>query len=67
MQVKFELYAVINAMEEFIAEHKENVYVVGYEAYDYIFSNYESLMKLTNKPSTVYLDHEDLKLLGEYL
>lgn len=67
MMLRFELYAVIVAMEEFLAEHKENILVVGYEAYDYVFSNYESLIKLTNKPSTVLLDHEDLKLLGEYL
>lgn len=67
MYIKLETYTVITAIEEFLAEHKDHVYTVGYEAYDYIYGMYETLMKMTYKPTNIYLDHEDLKLLGEYL
>lgn len=67
MQIKIEYNKVIVAMEEFLAEFKDREYLVGVVEYDYIFSSYETLLRLTDKPVNVYLDGDDLKLLGEYL
>lgn len=67
MQIKIEYNKVIVAMEEFLAEYKDSEHIVGVVEYDYIFSSYETLLRLTNKPANLYLDIDDLKLLGEYL
>ena len=67
MQVKVDYNKVIVSMEEFLAEFKDSTHLVGVIEYDYIFSSYETLLRLTDKPANVYLDSEDLKLLGEYL
>lgn len=67
MQVKIEYNKTIIALEEFLAEFKDSTHLVGVIEYDYIFSSYETLLRLTDKPANVYLDIEDLKLLGDYL
>lgn len=67
MQIKLDYNKTIVAMEEFLAEFKDREYLVGVIEYDYIFSSYETLLRLTDKPANVYLDVEDLKLLGDYL
>lgn len=67
MQIKLDYNKTIIALEEFLAEFKDREYLVGVIEYDYIFSSYETLLRLTDKPVNVYLDIEDLKLLGDYL
>ena len=67
MQVKIDYNKTIIALEEFLAEFKDREYLVGVIEYDYIFSSYETLLRLTDKPTNIYLDLEDLKLLGDYL
>jgi malate synthase len=67
MQVKIDYNKAIVALEEFLAEYKDSTHLVGVIEYDYIFSSYETLMRLTEKPANVYLDVDDLKLLGDYL
>jgi hypothetical protein len=67
MQIKVDYNKVIVAMEEFLAEFKDSEHIVGVVEYDYIFSSYETLLRLTDKPVNVYMDIEDLKLLGDYL
>lgn len=67
MQIKVDYNKVIVALEEFLAEFKDSTHLVGVIEYDYIFSSYETLLRLTDKPANVYLDSEDLKLLGDYL
>lgn len=67
MQIKIDYNKAIIVMEEFLAEFKDREYLVGVIEYDYIFSSYETLLRLTDKPANVYLDVDDLKLLGDYL
>lgn len=67
MQIKVDYNKAIVSMEEFLAEFKDREYLVGVIEYDYIFSSYETLLRLTDKPTNIYLDLEDLKLLVDYL
>lgn len=67
MLIKYSTDAVITAIECFIDEFGDNVHVIGYDEFTYVFAFYESLLKLKDKPSYVYLDHEDLALFGIWL
>lgn len=67
MLIKYDTDAVITAVEYFIAEYEDNVHVIGYDEFTYVFAFYESLLKLKDKPVCVYLDNEDLQLFGQWL
>lgn len=67
MLIKYSTDAVITAIECFIDEFKDNVHVIGFDEFTYVFAFYESLLKLKDKPANVYLDHEDLALFGIWL
>ena len=67
MLIKYDTDAVITAIECFIDEFENNVHVIGYDEFTYVFAFYESLLKLKDKPTNVYLDNEDLQLFGQWL
>lgn len=67
MQIKVDYNKVIIALEEFLAEFKDSEHIVGVIEYDYVFSSYETLLRLTDKPANVYLSCEDLILLSDFL
>lgn len=67
MFIKQDTDSVIVAIEFFIAEYENNVHIIGYDEFTYVFAFYESLLKLKAKPTYVYLDNEDLQLIGEWL
>ena len=67
MLIKYDTDAVITAIECFIDEFENNVHVIGYDEFTHVFAFYESLLKLKDKPTYVYLDSEDLQLFGQWL
>lgn len=72
MQFKYETYTVVNACAEFIRDNKpdqdgSHEFFEDQMNYGHIFRQYETLVRLTLKPSSILLDEYDLELLGDYL
>lgn len=67
MLIKYDTDVVITAIECFIGEFENNIHVIGYDEFTYVFAFYESLLKLKDKPAYIYLDSEDLQLFGQWL
>jgi hypothetical protein len=73
MQFKYETYVVVNACAEYIRDNKPDTETHAHEffedhmSYEHIFRHYETLVRLTLKPSSILLDEYDLELLGDYL
>jgi hypothetical protein len=71
MQFKYETYVVVNACAAYIQDNKPDTeaheFFEDHMSYEHIFRHYETLVRLTLKPSSVLLDEYDLELLGDYI
>jgi len=66
MQLKYNVDTVITAMERYLDDNKVKPSSFDYER-EGMFRNYETLLRVANKPEAVILDDYEVDLLYKYL